>query len=249
VRGGYGLPTELAPRLTVDAESASLALAHLGTQMGPGDLDLFAELRPPPGLRQTFPIKAASVLLAVIGGAGFALWHEATSIEGENAKLRQLTEQYAKKAKVNSKDLVQAARRARERVRRRRRASSPSRVFWADVLREVPSVVPASGTIVDFDGRDCVKFPPRARRRRRRASRRRGGVAAVHALDRGGRSTPPTPRRPRSPSSTARSRPRPTSTSSSRASPARTCGCCRRSRASRPASRSCASRRRPERWS
>jgi hypothetical protein len=164
--GGYGLPTQIAPRLTADPDSASLALAHLGTQMRPGELDLFAELRPPPGLGQTFPIKAAAVLLAVIGGAGFALWHEASSLEGENAKLRKLTDQYAKKAKVNPKDLVKL-HEALETEFGIASSFITSRVFWADVLREVPQVVPSSGTIVDLDGRDAVKFPATGKKKKK----------------------------------------------------------------------------------
>jgi hypothetical protein len=167
--GGYGLPTQLAPRLTADPESASLALAHLGTQMRPGELDLFAELRPAPGLRQTFPIKAAAVLLAVIGGAGFALWHETSSLEGENAKLKQLTEQYAKKAKVNAKDLVKL-HEALESEYEVASSFITSRVFWADVLREVPLVVPSTGTIVDLDGRDVVKFPVTGKKKKKKKS-------------------------------------------------------------------------------
>lgn len=164
--GGYGLPTQLAPRLSADPESASLALAHLGTQLRPGDLDLFAELRPPPGLRQTFPVKAAAVLLAVIGGAGFALWHEASALEGENAKLKQLTEQYAKKAKVNPKELA----KLHESLGTEYGIASAfitSRVFWSDVLREVPEVVPSSGTVVDLDGRDLVRFPAMGKKKKK----------------------------------------------------------------------------------
>ena len=179
--GGYGLPTQLAPRLSADPESASLALAHLGTQLRPGALDLFAELRPPPGLRQTFPIKAAAMLLAVIGGAGFALWQEAASIEKDNAKLKQLTDQYAKKAKVNPKELVKLhdALESEFGV-----ASSfiTSRVFWADVLREVPEVVPSSGTIVDLDGRDIVKFPVTGKKKKKKGESAAAGVSRQFML-------------------------------------------------------------------
>ena len=164
---GCGLPTQLAPRLSADPESASLALAHLGTQLRPGDLDLFAELRPPPGLRQTFPVKAAAVLLALIGGAGFALDHEASTVEGENAKLAKLTEQYAKKAKVKAKDLP----KLHETLETEFTIASTfitSRVFWSDVLREVPEIVPSTGMVVDFDGRDIVKFPVTGKKKKKK---------------------------------------------------------------------------------
>jgi hypothetical protein len=155
---GHGIPTQVGPRLSADPESASVALAHLGTQSRPGALDLFADLRPPPGLRQIFPVKAAAVLLAVIAGAAALLWHEAGKLEGESAKLAQLTQKYTKKAKVNPKDLVMVHDALATEFGI---ASSfiTSRVFWSDVLREVPAVIPSTGTIIDLDGRDIVKFP------------------------------------------------------------------------------------------
>ncbi|HZM00938.1 MAG TPA: hypothetical protein VFD43_11880, partial [Planctomycetota bacterium] len=155
---GFKIPTQVAPQLTADPESASFALACLGTQPRSGAPDLFADLRPPPGLRQSFPVKAAAVLLAIIAGAGWMLLDAAGKLEDENAKLAKLAQKYAQKAKVNPKDLVKvhAALSAEFGI-----ASSfvSSRVYWADVLRELPAVVPATGAIIDLDGRDSVKFP------------------------------------------------------------------------------------------
>lgn len=160
-----GLTAQAAPRLTSDPESASLALAHAGTVPRPGAMDLFAELRPPPGLRQIFPIKAAAVLLAVLAGAGWTLHHEAANLRDESAKLEQLTQKYAKKAKVKAKDLpkIHDALATEYGIAS---AFITSRVFWSDVLREVPAVMPASGSIVDLDGRDTVKFPATSKKKK-----------------------------------------------------------------------------------
>ena len=155
---GYRLPTQVAPRLSTDPESASFALACLGTLSRPGATDLFAGLRPPPGLRQSFPIKAAGLLLVAIAGAAGLLLHETGKLEAENEKLAKLAHKYAKKAKVNPKELVKV-HQAMSAEFGIASAFITSRVFWSDVLREVPAVVPATGTIVDLDGRDLVKFP------------------------------------------------------------------------------------------
>jgi len=155
---GYHIPTQVAPRLSTDPESASFALACLGTQARPGATDLFADLRPPPGWRQSFPIKAAAMLLvAIVVGAGLLL-HETGKLEDENAKLAKLAQKYAQKAKVNPKELpkVHQAMSAEFGIAS---AFITSRVFWSDVLRAVPAVVPSTGMIVDLDGRDIVKFP------------------------------------------------------------------------------------------
>ena len=155
---GYRLPTQVAPRLSTDPESASFALACLGTLPRPGATDLFADLRPPPGLRQSFPMKAAGLLLFAIAAAGGLLLHETGQVEAENAKLGKLTQKYAQKAKVNPKELVKV-HQALSAEHGIASAFITSRVFWSDVLREVPSVVPPTGAIIDLDGRDIVKFP------------------------------------------------------------------------------------------
>jgi len=155
---GYRIPTQVAPRLSTDPESASFALACLGTHSRPGAPDLFAGLRPSPGLRQSFPVKAAVLLLAAIAGAAALLLHETGQLEAENEKLAKLAHKYAQKAKVNPKELVKV-HQAMSAEFGIASAFITSRVFWSDVLREVPAVVPATGTIVDLDGRDLVKFP------------------------------------------------------------------------------------------
>jgi len=163
---GYHIPTHVAPRVSTDPESVSFALAFAGTQPQSVAADLFADLRPPPGLRQAFPVKAAAVVLAVIAGAGWMLLHEAGKLEDENDKLAQLTQKYAQKAKVNPKELV----KVHEALSGEFGIASSfitSRVFWSDVLRELPTVVPSTGTIVDLDGRDAVKFPSTSKKKKK----------------------------------------------------------------------------------
>ena len=155
---GYRIPTQVAPRLSTDPESASFALACLGTSARPGETDLFAELRPPPGLRQSFPLKAAGLLLVAVAGAGGLLLHETGKVEDENAKLAKLAQKYAQKARVNPKEIVKA-HQALSAEFGIASAFITSRVFWSDVLREVPVVIPSTGAVVDLDGRDAVKFP------------------------------------------------------------------------------------------
>jgi Tfp pilus assembly protein PilN len=177
----YGLPTVLVPSLTTDSDSISLALAHVGVHSGGTDADLLGELRPSAGFRKIFPVRAAAMLLAVLGGAAFMLNSETERLERDTDKLRRITQKYAQKAKINVKDLkkLHGVLKAEFDIAH---AFIAKRVFWSDMLRNLPDVLPSTCTIMDLEALDSIRYP-RKKSRRSTTSLRKLMIAVIVPLD------------------------------------------------------------------
>jgi hypothetical protein len=159
----YGLTTRCAPACPADPESAATALAAAALKQRFLGVDMFRELRPPPGLKANFPVRTAAGLVLAVLGLGGVLWYEAADLEGETAKLVKQAESNAKKAHVSLKDLPKLHDKLASEVAIAH-AFSADRVFWSDVLQALPDVVPDSMELLDLDGRDLINYPSKKKK-------------------------------------------------------------------------------------
>jgi hypothetical protein len=158
-----GLKTVVAPLLDIGAESASLALAHAGARPRPGALDLFQELLPPPALIHRLPLRAASVLMLAAAVLGWLLSSEASDLEREAFKLEKQAAGNLKRAHVQLADLKKVHEKLKTEVQIAQ-SFITNRLRWGDLMRELPSVLPPNMIVVDFDGRDQVRYPSKKKK-------------------------------------------------------------------------------------
>ncbi len=154
---GLGVTTKIAPAVSTDAHAGSYALGLAGLKPKPGATDLFQEIHPPAGLKQNFPAKAALVLGAVVVGSGWAMNSEADSLEREAARIERAAAANAKRAGAAVNDL----RKVHEGLKAEMGVAKAflfKRVFWSEILYEIPEVLPETVMLTDFDGRDLLRF-------------------------------------------------------------------------------------------
>ena len=159
----YGLPTRCAPACPTDPEHAASALAAVALKQRFLGVDMFQELRPPPGLKANFPVRTAAGLVLAVLAFGGVLLYEATDLEGETTKLIKQAESNTKKAHVALKDLPKLHDKLDTEVALAH-AFISDRVFWSDVLQALPDVVPPSMELLDLDGRDLITYPSKKKK-------------------------------------------------------------------------------------
>jgi hypothetical protein len=153
-----GLKTVVAPLLGTDAEAGSLALAYAGVRPKQGALDLFQELLPPPTLMHRLPLRSAAALGVAGLVLGWMLGSEASDLESEASKLEKQAAGNLKRAHVQLADLKKVHENLRTEVQIAQ-SFITNRLRWGDFLRELPTVLPPAMVVVDFDGRDTVRYP------------------------------------------------------------------------------------------
>lgn len=159
----YGLPTQVAPPCPVDPEHCAEALARAGQHAALLHVDMFRELLPPPGLRQNFPVRTAAALLLGVGAMAFTLDGEAAALESEASKLLKQATGNARKASADLKDVPKLHEKMEAEVGVAK-AFIADRMYWSELLQELPRVVPGTMTVVDFDGRDYIVYPSKKKK-------------------------------------------------------------------------------------
>ncbi len=154
-----GVKTVAAPELAADPESVANSLATLALQPRPkGFHNLFDKVFEPAGFVKNFPVVAALMLFAMVGGSAFMFGHVRSTLEAEAKALR-------KKAKANyesvgiRKDDLKKQHDALKEEYRLANYFIADRAFWGDMLKDLPDLVPDTMTVEDVDGRDTVRFP------------------------------------------------------------------------------------------
>jgi hypothetical protein len=152
------LTAHYAPPLAVDGHSASYALAVAGISDKSNAVDLLQGLHPPAGFRKNFPARSVALLLLVLAGAWWSSHRKISRLDVEAARYVKKTESLAKTADVRMSDLKKLHERLALEVSHAE-AFLADRVFWSDLLRELPVVLPETAELLDFDGRDKINFP------------------------------------------------------------------------------------------
>ena len=164
-----GLKTVIAPAVSCDAAGSALALAHAGVRMKADAVDLFAALRPQPGIMHRLPIRSGVTLLAAAGVLAWLLTDASASIEGEALKLEKQTAANLKRAHVQLADLKKVHDKLKLEVLTAETFIN-NRLRWSEILRELPSVLPPTMTLVDFDGRDKIHYPAGTKKKKKKKS-------------------------------------------------------------------------------
>jgi len=164
-----GLKTVMAKSAGCDAPSSALALAHAGARMKQDAVDLFAALRPPPGVLHRLPVRSAAVLGIAGVVLGWLLTDAAAGIESEALKLEKQTAGNLKHAHVQLADLRKVHVKLKTEVQIAQ-SFITNRLRWSDILRELPGVLPPTVTLIDFDGRDQVQYPSTKKKKKEGAA-------------------------------------------------------------------------------
>jgi hypothetical protein len=159
----YGIATQCAPVCGTDAESAARALAAAALRQRFLGVDLFRELRPPPGLAANFPVRTAAGLVVSLLALAGSLVYEAQDLERETSKLVKQAEANVKKARISLKDLPKLHDKLAVEVALAH-AFISDRVYWSEVLVELPSVVPPGMQLADLDARDTIRYPSKKKK-------------------------------------------------------------------------------------
>ncbi len=164
-----GLKTVMAKSVGCDEPASALALAHAGARMKQDAVDLFVALRPPPGVLHRLPLRSAAVLGVAGIVLGWMLTDAAAGIESEALKLEKQTAGNLKRAHVQLTDLRKVHVKLKTEVQIAQ-SFLTNRLRWSDILRELPSVLPPTVTLVDFDGRDQVQYPSTKKKKKEGAA-------------------------------------------------------------------------------
>jgi hypothetical protein len=141
----------------VDNESIAESLATWGLAATVHELDLFQDLQPKSGLAENFPRKAAGSLSVAIMLFGLLLWNEATTIEDEVAAIERVANQDAKRAKIK----LDKVKKEHEVLGNEFMVANnfvSKRVFWEDLLRELPLLLPPAMRVVRIEAFDGVQL-------------------------------------------------------------------------------------------
>jgi hypothetical protein len=150
------LPALAGEQLIVDEALIASALAAGALAYKPGDLNLFRELLPTPGLRENFPAVSVAALSLVLFSTAGLLYAEASRVSDAAARLerRVRTDELGQAPKTRE---LEAARDLLRSEVDRARSFIVDRVEWAPLLKEVPSLLPPTLTLTGFDGRDALR--------------------------------------------------------------------------------------------
>lgn len=144
-----------ASPIGLDSESLALALPAMARKRLPDDLDVFRDLHAPSGFKENFPVRAAALMLTTLAFCSWLVWDEVTRLENELSAINGQLGALVKRLDIKRSD-VPKLHEVRTIEWNTVTAFVGERVFWSDLLDELPSVLPEGVVLNDLDGRDRV---------------------------------------------------------------------------------------------
>jgi hypothetical protein len=150
------LPALAGEQVIVDEALIASVLAAGALAHKPGDLNLFDELLPKPGLRANFPYVSAAALSVVMFSTAGLLYSEASRTSKAAAHIEQRVRSDKLGIALKTKDLEAARDQMKSEVDHAK-SFIVDRVQWGPLLKEVPNLLPPTLTLTGFDGRDALR--------------------------------------------------------------------------------------------